>query len=81
MLVERSLEVHSSLSSSAAMDSPHAVTTPACSGFTQAAHSALGTGDVTGSAELKQVTGHWSDSRQAVTGVSPVTRCFVCFST
>ena len=39
-----------------------------------AAHSALGTGDVTGSAELKQVTGHWSDSRQAVTGVSPVTR-------
>ena len=36
--------------------------------------SALGTGDVTGSAELKQVTGHWSDSRSAVTGVSPVTR-------
>ena len=31
-MVERRLEVHSSLSSSAAMDSPHACTTPARSG-------------------------------------------------
>ena len=36
-MVERSLEVHSSLSSSAAMDSPHACTTPARSGPTHRA--------------------------------------------
>ena len=39
-MVERSLEVHSSLSSSAAMDSPHACTTPARSGSTHLAGSA-----------------------------------------
>ena len=37
VMVERSLEVHSSLSSSAAMDSPHACTTPARSGPTRRA--------------------------------------------
>jgi hypothetical protein len=37
VMVERSLEVHSSLSSSAAMDSPHACTTPARSGPTHRA--------------------------------------------
>ena len=36
-MVERSLQVHSSLSSSAAMDSPHACTTPARSGPTHRA--------------------------------------------
>ena len=37
VMVERSLEVHSSLSSSAAMDSPHAGTIPARSGSTHRA--------------------------------------------
>ena len=53
--------------------SPHPARATGLPPWTHAAHSALGTGDVTGWAELKQVTGHWSDSRQAVTGVSPVT--------
>ena len=40
-MVERSLEVHSSLSSSAAMDSPHACTTPARSGPTHRAGGSM----------------------------------------
>ena len=34
----------------------------------QAAHSALGTGDVTDWTAFKQVTGHWSARQLAVTG-------------
>ena len=43
---------------------------------TQAAHSALGTGGVTGCYTFRQVTGHWSDSRQAVTGLELELECF-----